>query len=406
MGYSPASAIPLSSFGAPTSNISMNSHKFTNLLDGTVALDSAGWDQLPTADAQYAYVASGCVWTADSSGSTLNGSMSAGTVVVGGLLYSLAAVTAHTFAASSDTYVDINLSGGAAQLVYTAVANNVLSPALPSSGTPLNTIRIAIITSTASALTTGVNTINQGQNVSGPPGTTAQTSTVAAGSNGNAINTATLSVAANSLPSAGIISVVASGGTAALQYTSGGGTTTLSGVTVLFGTVSWTVATGAAITTLASYNATDSIGNLLFNTRPYPNLVGRSSFSNAFTTTSTAASPGVPVGGTTGLLMPVLVPAGLARRVKVTLNAPFFGSSAAAGTTCSATIYAENTAVPIATAVMKVAVASDGAPLYFSDSYFFPAGLYYAALWVIQGAAGTLSVGNAFNITTLAAEFV
>ena len=35
MGYSPASAIPLSSFGAPTANISMNTHKFTSLLDGT-----------------------------------------------------------------------------------------------------------------------------------------------------------------------------------------------------------------------------------------------------------------------------------------------------------------------------------------------------------------------------------
>ena len=103
---------------------------------------------------RYDYVANGCVWTADSPGSTRVASMTAGTVVINGIPISVGVVTSRTFTASKDTYVDIDSTG---TISYTEVANNVISPALAA-----NSIRLAIVVTGASNIANAYS-INQGK---------------------------------------------------------------------------------------------------------------------------------------------------------------------------------------------------------------------------------------------------
>ena len=100
------------------------------------------------------YVVSGCVWSGDSYGSTRAASMTAGVVCINGFFISVAAVSARTFTASRDVYVDIDSTG---TLVYTDNTTNAASPALAA-----NSIRIAIVVVGASSIA-NVAAINQGQ---------------------------------------------------------------------------------------------------------------------------------------------------------------------------------------------------------------------------------------------------
>jgi hypothetical protein len=100
------------------------------------------------------FVKSGGVWSIQSG---LAGNMTAMTLFIAGVEYSQALVTGHTFAASSDTYVDYTAGTG---LAFNAVANNAASPALAA-----NSVRIAIIVTSGAAITS----INQGApNVTAP----------------------------------------------------------------------------------------------------------------------------------------------------------------------------------------------------------------------------------------------
>jgi hypothetical protein len=104
------------------------------------------------------YVISGGVWSGDSYGSTRAASMTAISVYINGRTIAISAVTARTFTASKDTYVDVldNLDG-TGTLVYTEVTNNAASPALAS-----NSLRIAIIVTGATTIA-AVGSVNQGQ---------------------------------------------------------------------------------------------------------------------------------------------------------------------------------------------------------------------------------------------------
>ena len=106
-----------------------------------------------TDDTTVNYVASGCVWTGDSYGSTRYGSMTAGTVYINGQKVSVSAVTSRLFTASKDTYVDVDSNGA---LTYSEVANNASSPALAA-----NSIRLAIIVTAAGSIASKYR-INQG----------------------------------------------------------------------------------------------------------------------------------------------------------------------------------------------------------------------------------------------------
>lgn len=99
------------------------------------------------------FVASGCIWSGDSYGSTRYASMSAGIVYINGVKINVSAVTARLFTASRDTYIDVASDGS---LTYSEVTNNNTSPALAS-----DSIRIAIIVTGASSIAAATS-INQG----------------------------------------------------------------------------------------------------------------------------------------------------------------------------------------------------------------------------------------------------
>lgn len=100
------------------------------------------------------FVVSGLVWTGDSLGVTRAASMTAGIAYISGVRVTIAAVTARTFTASKDTYIDLSSSG---TITYTEVSNNAASPALSA-----NNIRIGIIITGATTIA-GTGSINQGQ---------------------------------------------------------------------------------------------------------------------------------------------------------------------------------------------------------------------------------------------------
>ena len=104
------------------------------------------------------HVVSGGVWSGDAYASTRNASMTAMVCYIDGLPITIAAVTARSFTASKDTYIDVLSNGdNTGTLVYTEVANNAASPALAA-----NSLRIGIIVTGASAIAS-VASINQGQ---------------------------------------------------------------------------------------------------------------------------------------------------------------------------------------------------------------------------------------------------
>lgn len=96
-------------------------------------------------------------WSGDSYGVNRNASMTAATMTIDGYRMTITAVTARTFTASRDTYVDVLRTGSSASLVYTEVTNNNTSPALAS-----NSARITIIITGASTIA-AVGSVNQGE---------------------------------------------------------------------------------------------------------------------------------------------------------------------------------------------------------------------------------------------------
>ena len=116
-------------------------------------------NRFPTANAvngQFDYIGSGCVWSGDSYGGSLNGSMTAGIIWIGGRSFILPAVTAHAFTANKDCYIDVSIVNDTATLTYTDNTTNTASLALPS-----GSLRLAIIV--AGATITAVGAVNQGE---------------------------------------------------------------------------------------------------------------------------------------------------------------------------------------------------------------------------------------------------
>lgn len=104
------------------------------------------------------HINSGMVWSGDAYASTRNASMTSGVVYINGRRLTAAAVSARSFTASKDTYIDASDNGdGTALLTYTEVANNAASPALAA-----NNVRIGIIVTGASNIA-AAGSVNQGQ---------------------------------------------------------------------------------------------------------------------------------------------------------------------------------------------------------------------------------------------------
>jgi len=124
------------------------------ILDGNVTQAKIDTTLKGFREDQYDFVASGGVWTADSAGSTKNGSMTAVVAYIGGLRVTASAITAKVFTASKDTYVDLGSDG---VVDYNEVANNAASPALAASH-----LRLAVVTTDGTDIN-NANNINQGQ---------------------------------------------------------------------------------------------------------------------------------------------------------------------------------------------------------------------------------------------------
>lgn len=104
------------------------------------------------------HVVSGCIWTADAVGSTRNASMTAGIIMLAGKRLTVAAVTARSFTASRDVYVDFSDNGdGTALITYTDNTTNIASPVLA-----VGSLRNAIVVVGATNIATAAS-INQGQ---------------------------------------------------------------------------------------------------------------------------------------------------------------------------------------------------------------------------------------------------
>lgn len=148
---------------ASTGAVSGTSGTFTGAVSGTsgtfsgVVSDSGSTLATIRNDSGFDFIVSGGVWSGDSYGSTRNGSMTALVCYQNGQRGTISAVTAHSFTASKDTYVDILNTSGTFTIVYTAVNNNVASPALAA-----NSIRLAIIVTGASNIAASTS-VNQGQ---------------------------------------------------------------------------------------------------------------------------------------------------------------------------------------------------------------------------------------------------
>lgn len=129
----------------------------TKLTAGTTpasAMTTAANPETRFLDVGFDFVASGCVWSGDAYGSTRAGSMTAGVVYINGVRIVVNAVSAHTFTASKDTYVDIDNTG---TISYNEANNNAASPALAS-----NSLRLAIIVTGAGNIA-AAGSVNQGQ---------------------------------------------------------------------------------------------------------------------------------------------------------------------------------------------------------------------------------------------------
>lgn len=378
-------------------NVNLNSFTLSNLKQAINAAQPATVGQL--AGTQVPYVVSGCVWTADSPGSSLNCSMTAGTVVIKGILLTAAAVTSRAFVASNETYVDLSDNGdGTAAITYTAVPGYTTAPALAA-----NSLRVAVI-SAGTSVNAGI-----AQGASTASASTQPSTTVAVGSNGSAISTSTLNVAASTtFPTGGGYAIVshASGQTYLIQYT-GKGTGTLTGVTVLAGTPANTVSTGDVVSGVLPLGTTDSLGNLVFPSTPYPVLIGQAQMFGAYTTTLTASSPlsAINSTATSPFIIPFIVPPGPARRCKITFSTGAMGSSATAGTALNILVYTGN---PQSGGVLRVVtggqvkVASDAdvVTAFGFTNAPLPAGSYNLIAATQQGAAGTLSIGVAGVVGT------
>lgn len=126
---------------------------FTAIASGELSTDPLRTDLF------YDYVVSGLVWTADAAGSTRNASMTSGVIYIAGRRLTLVAVTARSFTASKDTYIDVSdtAGDGTGTITYTEVANNAASPALAA-----NSVRIGIIVTAAGSIA-AAGSVNQGQ---------------------------------------------------------------------------------------------------------------------------------------------------------------------------------------------------------------------------------------------------
>lgn len=150
--------VPVNDPSGPTTKRTLLSTLAAWFFDQINIPDGSGSPRTRATEMMFDFVASGMVWSGDAYASTRNASMSAGVVYINGRRISISGVTARSFTASRDTYVDVlDNQDGTGTLVYTEVTNNAASPALAA-----NSLRIGIVVTGASNIAAATS-INQGQ---------------------------------------------------------------------------------------------------------------------------------------------------------------------------------------------------------------------------------------------------
>lgn len=402
-------AISLDQFTPAAASVNMTgtngAEHFINLGQGILSTDSAQLGQL--AGTQYAYIVSGCLWTPDAANSTKVASMTSGTCMIKGILLTVAAVTSRTFTANDDTYVDFTDNGdGTAAITYSVVANNGFPPALAGTSC-YDTLRNAVVTCGASAIVSQAK-INQGDPNQALAATTLATTTNNVSGTPN-VSATTMVVAANSLAPAGLAVADTSAGTgnnfgSLIKYTGGGGTTTLTGITLLAG--SGTLTNGGAVTQVScTGSSVDGAGNLIYPTSGEPTTIGWKQNINAVTTTKLTLISDIAL---TALF---IVPAGPPRRVKMWTNISYLSSTATAGTALSvavgyATLAGGGSFTNPGTSQHKEATAGDGTSMRAEGEALLTPGTYVLSAQYLQGAAGTMTRGVATYLCSVGAELV
>ena len=156
--YTTANGVTVDSLNIKDGKLNTNDSVVTaNITDGAVTNAKMATDVKPYTlfnETTFDFVASGCVWSGDSYGSTRAASMTAGVVYINGQRVAVSAVTARSFTASRDTYIDVGTDG---VVDYSESTNNAASQALAA-----NHVRLGIIVTGASSIA-NVGSVNQGE---------------------------------------------------------------------------------------------------------------------------------------------------------------------------------------------------------------------------------------------------
>lgn len=149
--------VPINDPTGPTTKRTLLSVLAAFFFSQTNIPDGSGSPRTRDSEMGRNYVVSGGVWSGDAYASTRAASMTALVCYINGRRLTVSAVTARSFTASKDTYIDVlDNADGTATLVYTEVTNNAASPALAS-----NSMRLGIVVTGASNIAAATS-ISQG----------------------------------------------------------------------------------------------------------------------------------------------------------------------------------------------------------------------------------------------------
>lgn len=133
--------VPVNDPTGPTTKRTLLSTLAAFFFSQTNIPDGSGSPRTRDSEMGKNYVVSGGVWSGDAYASTRNASMTALVCYINGRRLTVSAVTASSFTASKDTYIDVlDNADGTATLVYTEVSNNAASPSLAANSLRLGTV--------------------------------------------------------------------------------------------------------------------------------------------------------------------------------------------------------------------------------------------------------------------------
>ena len=333
------------------------------------------------------FVESGCVWTADSAGSTLKASMQGGltTTVNAHSGDQIGALTSNTLTVVSTTgfptfgHLCVNTSGGTAIIYYTGTTGTTFTGCV-------------LVTGTSSWTISTTANLNQVCNLSrvwiggvrlavaavfGRSFTASDDTYVDLQNNGD--GTASITYSAQSNNNAGGAMVLGNSGTTAntirIAIVCAGSSNIANAAHINQGDPACVV----PIVSSVAYSVTDSLGNLIYPTTPMPGIIGWRQLVGSFTD-STINGTSVDV---TGLSMTFVVPPGPSRKVKLRCAGPNLSISLtnplSGGNVNTSAVYIKTsggTVVTQANYYNTLLASSGGLPVDFDCTFLLTPGTY------------------------------